>query len=115
MAQIVVMESVSPRVLVRKVSRISVRGRTMASSTGNHTATIHQHPVELLQNLIRFNTTNPPVNERACIDSISRLLSETGIETKVLARDSARPNLISRVCLGEVTLRPCCFKDMSMS
>jgi len=69
----------------------------MDSSTGSYRAAIHQHPVELLQNLIRFNTTNPPGNERACIDYISHLLSEAGLETKVLARDSARPNLIARL------------------
>jgi len=28
---------------------------------------IHENPVELLQNLIRFNTTNPPGNEEDCI------------------------------------------------
>jgi hypothetical protein len=30
-------------------------------------ATIHERPVELLQNLIRFDTTNPLGNEKGCI------------------------------------------------
>ena len=38
-----------------------------ASTLGNRAA--HQRPVELLQNLIRFNTTNPPGNEDACVTS----------------------------------------------
>jgi acetylornithine deacetylase/succinyl-diaminopimelate desuccinylase-like protein len=28
---------------------------------------IYQRPVELLQNLIRFDTTNPPGNEAECV------------------------------------------------
>ncbi len=54
-------------------------------------------PVELLQNLIRFNTTNPPGNEGECIAYINHLVNATGIETTLLARDPARPNLIARL------------------
>jgi acetylornithine deacetylase/succinyl-diaminopimelate desuccinylase-like protein len=62
--------------------------------TGN---TIHQRPAELLQNLIRFNTTNPPGNERPCIEYINGLLKETGIETTLVAKTPERPNLIARL------------------
>ncbi len=31
----------------------------------NEPAPIYERPAELLQNLIRFDTTNPPGNERA--------------------------------------------------
>ena len=31
---------------------------------------IYHHPAELLQQLIRFNTTNPPGNEAACLSLI---------------------------------------------
>ena len=54
-------------------------------------------PVKLLQDLIRFNTTNPPGNEAECIAYVNRLLTDAGFETKVLARDSARPNLVTRL------------------
>jgi len=47
---------------------------------------IYQHPVELLQNLIRFDTTNPPGNEAECIRYIDRLLTAVGFETMLLAR-----------------------------
>jgi acetylornithine deacetylase/succinyl-diaminopimelate desuccinylase-like protein len=60
-------------------------------------ATIHQRPAELLQNLIRFDTTNPPGNERACIEYIHGLLKEAGIETSLVARTPERPNLIARL------------------
>jgi acetylornithine deacetylase/succinyl-diaminopimelate desuccinylase-like protein len=52
-------------------------------------------PTELLQNLIRFDTTNPPGNERECIGYLNRLLTEAGCETTILATDLQRPNLIS--------------------
>ncbi len=61
------------------------------------TAPIYTRPVELLQRLIRFNTTNPPGNEAECIAYINRLLNEAGIPTTILARDPARPNLIARL------------------
>jgi acetylornithine deacetylase/succinyl-diaminopimelate desuccinylase-like protein len=54
-------------------------------------------PTELLQNLIRFDTTNPPGNERECIGYLNRLLTEAGCETAILATDPQRPNLISRL------------------
>ena len=66
------------------------------SATGEQ-ATIYERPAELLQNLIRFNTTNPPGNERDCIAYINHLLNTAGIETTILARDPSRPNLIARL------------------
>ncbi len=58
---------------------------------------IYQRPVELLQNLIRFDTTNPPGNERACIEYINGLLNDAGIETIVVAKTPQRPNVIARL------------------
>ena len=54
-------------------------------------------PVEILQKLIRFDTSNPPGNERECIAFIDRLLTQAGIETRLLARSDTRPNLIARI------------------
>jgi len=54
-------------------------------------------PVELLQNLIRIDTTNPPGNEEACVHYISSMLDEAGIPTVTLARQPGRPNLIARL------------------
>ncbi len=58
---------------------------------------LYQRPAELLQRLIRFDTTNPPGNEAECIAFINNLLTEAGIETTLLARDPQRPNLIARL------------------
>ncbi len=53
--------------------------------------------VDLLGDLIRFDTTNPPGNETACIEHVRRLLEEAGAESRIVAKDDARPNLIARV------------------
>jgi acetylornithine deacetylase/succinyl-diaminopimelate desuccinylase-like protein len=53
--------------------------------------------VELLQNLIRFDTTNPPGSEGACVAYVQRLVEEAGVETRIVATDEARPNLLARV------------------
>lgn len=60
-------------------------------------ATIYQRPAELLQNLIRFDTTNPPGNEAVCIGYINDLLTSVGVETTIVALDDSRPNLIARL------------------
>jgi acetylornithine deacetylase/succinyl-diaminopimelate desuccinylase-like protein len=53
--------------------------------------------VELLQDLIRFDTTNPPGNETECMGYVQRMVEGAGVETKIVAKDDARPNLIARV------------------
>jgi acetylornithine deacetylase/succinyl-diaminopimelate desuccinylase-like protein len=52
---------------------------------------------ELLQELIRFDTTNPPGNETACIGFLREHLEQAGIETRTYAKDPSRPNLIARL------------------
>lgn len=54
-------------------------------------------PAEILQKLIRFNTTNPPGNEAECIRFAERLLNDAGFETMVVGKDSQRLNLITRL------------------
>ena len=58
---------------------------------------LYLRPAELLQNLIRFDTTNPPGNEAACIAYVEALLAQAGFETRLLARDRNRPNLVARL------------------
>jgi acetylornithine deacetylase/succinyl-diaminopimelate desuccinylase-like protein len=55
---------------------------------------------ELLQELIRFDTTNPPGNETACVEFIRGQLDEAGCDTRIYAKDPARPNLVSRLSGG---------------
>jgi acetylornithine deacetylase/succinyl-diaminopimelate desuccinylase-like protein len=58
---------------------------------------LHERPAELLSNLIRFDTTNPPGNEAECVAYIQGLLTEAGFETTILAKDPNRSNLIARL------------------
>ena len=53
--------------------------------------------VELLQALIRFDTSNPPGNERACIEFVGGLLEQAGVEPSYVALDPERPNLVARI------------------
>jgi len=58
---------------------------------------IYERPAELLQQLIRFDTTNPPGNEAECVTFVQGLLAAAGLETTLLARAPERPNLIARL------------------
>jgi acetylornithine deacetylase/succinyl-diaminopimelate desuccinylase-like protein len=58
---------------------------------------IHERPAEILQNLIRFDTTNPPGNEAPCIAYANQLLTGAGFETQILAKDESRANLVTRL------------------
>ena len=47
---------------------------TIASSGPSQDTASHERPLELLQNLIRFDTTNPPGNEADCVAYVNQLL-----------------------------------------
>lgn len=53
--------------------------------------------VGLLQRLIRFNTVNPPGNERDAQIFLEGLLTEAGWECELLAAEPDRPNLVARL------------------
>jgi acetylornithine deacetylase/succinyl-diaminopimelate desuccinylase-like protein len=52
---------------------------------------------ELLRRLIRFNTVNPPGNERAAQEYLSAYLTEAGFECELLGAEPERPNLVARL------------------
>jgi acetylornithine deacetylase/succinyl-diaminopimelate desuccinylase-like protein len=53
--------------------------------------------VELLRELIRINTVNPPGNEGPAQEMLTDLLSTAGFECRILAREPSRPNLVARL------------------
>lgn len=69
----------------------------MSLSSTDEQAPFYERPDELLQRLIRFETTNPPGNERECVEWIDGVLRDGGYETKILAKDPERPNLLARL------------------
>ena len=58
---------------------------------------LYQKPLELLQTLIRYDTTNPPGNEGEIVHYLQTLLESAGLETTILAKADHRPNLIARL------------------
>jgi acetylornithine deacetylase/succinyl-diaminopimelate desuccinylase-like protein len=54
-------------------------------------------PAGLLQELIRFNTVNPPGDERAAQEHLAGLLEGAGLEVTMVGRTSERPNLVARL------------------
>ena len=46
---------------------------------------------ELLQQLIRFNTVNPPGDERACQEYLAGILRDAGFEVELLGRTDGAP------------------------
>jgi acetylornithine deacetylase/succinyl-diaminopimelate desuccinylase-like protein len=58
---------------------------------------LQDQPLQLLQQLLRFDTSNPPGGERECIEWIKRLLEDLGCEVRLFAREPERPNLIARL------------------
>jgi acetylornithine deacetylase/succinyl-diaminopimelate desuccinylase-like protein len=51
--------------------------------------------VEVLQRLVRFNTVNPPGNERPAIEYLERYVGQAGFQTEILGATDARPNLVA--------------------
>ncbi|WP_182886595.1 aminotransferase class I/II-fold pyridoxal phosphate-dependent enzyme [Microbispora sp. H10885] len=51
----------------------------------------------IAQRLIRFPTVNPPGDEADCVGWIRDLLDAAGLETRLLAADPRRPNLVARL------------------
>ena len=50
---------------------------------------------DVLQQLVRFNTVNPPGNERPAIEYLEQYVQQAGFRTEVLATVAERPNLIA--------------------
>jgi len=53
--------------------------------------------VRLLRDLIRFDTSNPPGNERPAVDYIADLLRREGIEWTVIEPRPGRASLVARI------------------
>ena len=51
----------------------------------------------MLGRLVRFNTVNPPGDERECQEWLRGYLEEAGFECELLGPDPQRPNLVARL------------------
>jgi acetylornithine deacetylase/succinyl-diaminopimelate desuccinylase-like protein len=62
-------------------------------------------PPELLQRLLRFDTSNPPGGEGDCIAFAEGLLRDAGIDSRLFESEPGRPNLVARLP-GRGSARP---------
>jgi acetylornithine deacetylase/succinyl-diaminopimelate desuccinylase-like protein len=61
------------------------------------TISLRDEVTELLQELIRVNTTNPPGNETAAAELLREYLEESGAQVELYARVPERANLVARI------------------
>src|SRR3954469_2005595 len=57
---------------------------------------LQDETAEVLSKLIRFNTVNPPGNERECQEWLAGYLEDAGLECELLGAEPERPNLVAR-------------------
>ena len=57
---------------------------------------VRREVTSLLQDLVRFDTTNPPGNEILCADYISGILEKEGIASDVTESEPGRGNIVAR-------------------
>ncbi len=65
-------------------------------------------PIELTQQLIRFETINPPGNESACARHLGSVLEQAGFRTRYIEMGANRENLIAEIG-GSRTKLPLAF------
>ncbi len=58
---------------------------------------LRDEAVELLRELIRLDTVNPPGNETRAAELLRAFLEDAGVECELLAKDPARANLVARI------------------
>ena len=61
------------------------------------TTTLRQEVTELLQELIRIDTTNPPGNESRAAELLRDYLEDSGVSCELYARIPERANLVARI------------------
>jgi acetylornithine deacetylase/succinyl-diaminopimelate desuccinylase-like protein len=65
------------------------------------TADLAAEAQELLRTLIRFNTVNPPGNERPAQEYLAEHLTRAGFQCELLGAQPERPNLVARLRGGD--------------
>ncbi len=58
---------------------------------------LQEETADVLGELIRFNTVNPPGDERECQEYLKRYLEEAGFECELAGTSDERPNLVARL------------------
>ncbi len=77
--------------------RMSEGVRGADRSSGSEDPALASEAVQLLQQLIAFDTVNPPGNELPAQEHLHALLRDAGFECELLAAQAGRPNLVARL------------------
>jgi acetylornithine deacetylase/succinyl-diaminopimelate desuccinylase-like protein len=78
---------------------------TVVAAQPRPDAAVEEEALRHFQAILRLDTQNPPGNEVRVVSYLKETLEREGIETQVLARDPARPNLVARL-RGNGSKRP---------
>lgn len=62
---------------------------------------LQDETAEVLSSLIRFQTVNPPGNERACIEWLAGYLEDAGLQVEIAAAEPERPCLVATLRGGD--------------
>jgi acetylornithine deacetylase/succinyl-diaminopimelate desuccinylase-like protein len=66
----------------------------------NAVPVVTEETTEVLQRLLRFNTVNPPGNERPAQEYLCAYLEQAGLSCELLGRTPERPNLVATLDSG---------------
>jgi acetylornithine deacetylase/succinyl-diaminopimelate desuccinylase-like protein len=58
---------------------------------------MQEETAEVLARLVRFNTVNPPGDERECQEWLLAYLTDAGFECELMGAEPGRPNLVARL------------------
>ena len=64
-------------------------------SSGWRGDALQEETADVLSQLIRFNTVNPPGDERACQEWLAGYLRDAGLEVELMGAEPERPNLVA--------------------
>ncbi|HLY50673.1 MAG TPA: M20/M25/M40 family metallo-hydrolase [Solirubrobacteraceae bacterium] len=73
------------------------RDRICRNGMSTDASSLRDEAVELLRDLLRVDTSNPPGNETAAAVVLKRYLEAAGVECELVARDPDRANLVARI------------------
>ena len=90
-----------PAVRPERRARRSARARAVRRAGPWGPSSVHgvriceEETARVLGDLIRFNTVNPPGNERPAAEYLRDYLAEAGFETELVGAEDDRPNLVA--------------------
>lgn len=79
--------------------------RAAERATPANWAAVDEESMRHFQALLRFDTSDPPGNERPAVEYLQQVLEAEGIETRIFAQVPHRPNLVARL-RGNGSKRP---------